>query len=875
MKTKLFSGLLIVILLCSMFGYSTESVQALSIKADVDVPVPDWEFTSVMHSRRSYFTLSLLPDGRALATGGYYYDAGDHYLNSSEIFNPIDQHWYLVADSMSGPRRNHTATTLLDGRILVVGGENATEKLNTAEIFDPRTNMWSDVPAMSVSRVGHTATRLNDGRVVVVGGCFSNFACTDTVEIYNPLTNSWTYFDDLSLTPRKNHAATLLPDGTVLVTGGTNLGVTPIPYFNTVYLFNPVNNSWMPKASMSTTRSEHFMAVRRDGKVLVVGGYKNSLLGNTFIKSTEIYDPVLNTWTPSPNDVLYGRRGGTAILDPFGNFYLIGGYNADFPDGVFMTEKRDVDSETPWSMFAAIDDFDTRYDHAAIQLINGGFLIAGGKTGVVGETYLNTAEIYQNLSGSSTVYPNTLGDGVYSSAGTLLANGDLLITGGIGQAANDSTRECSKSAYIWSAALDERDDLPSMTYQRCGHTATLLKDGRVVVIGGSPTSTFSTDLRFVEILNGDAWQVVSTPIETSGGTATLLPNGEILTIDLVNKPYGILFNPDTLETRLTTGTYNGQYNGHTATLLPNGKVLIYGSSFENIMELYDPATETFTEVSPPLHMFTNHSATLLEDGRVLFAGGRNTDNDYGLPDYPLFDVRIYNPGTNFWSTMADMHLAHRNHSAVLLLDGKVAVFGGESLSESEMDVVEIFDVSANKWVVSGLMNVDRRRHNAILSPQGNVLIFGGLSSADEPVATLERYCFWNTPIPVWQVSNDYWQPTITEIDIATSGSGNVYTVTGQQLAGDLEASSGRSNQSATNFPFVRVLRLDNQQIVWLKMDGTASSSTFVSETEGELLDGPVMVFSFASGSRSEGKIILSADPPVYIPFKVFLPALIK
>lgn len=327
--------------------------------------------------------------------------------------------------------------------------------------------------------------------------------------------------------------------------------------------------------------------------------------------------------------------------------------------------------------------------------------------------------------------------------------------------------------------------------------------------------------------------------------------------------------------------YSGHYNGHTATLLPNGKVLIYGSSFENIMELYDPTADTFTTVSPPLHMFTNHTATLLEDGRVLFVGGRNTDDGYWLPDYPLFDVRIYDPTLEGddtyqpWTTMADMHLAHRNHSAVLLLDGKVAVFGGELLSESEMDVVEIFDVSANKWVISGLMNVDRRRHNALLSPQGNVLIFGGLSSRDEPVATLERYCFWNTPIPVWRVSNDYWQSTITNIDITTSGSGNVYAITGQQLAGDLEASSGRSNQSATNFPFVRVLRLDNQQIVWLKMDGTASGSTFVSETENELLDGPVMVFSFASGSRSEGKIILSADPPVYVPFKVFLPALIK
>ncbi len=878
MKTKGICGLLIVILLCSLFGVNTNSVQALSIAADVDVPVPTWEYTGNMHSQRSYFTLSLLPDGRVLAAGGYYYDSGDYYLNSSEIFNPVDQQWYVVADSMSGARRNHTATTLLDGRILVVGGENATDKLNTAEIFDPVTNLWSDAPAMTIKRVGHTATRLNDGRVLVVGGCFSNLACTNTVEIYNPLTNSWTYFNDLSLPAMKNHAAALLPDGTVMVTGGVNLG-TSLTYLSSVYVFNPVGNSWTIKPSMNSTRSEHFMAVRRDGVVMVVGGYKSMKIGDltfhNYIQTTELYDSAVNMWTFSTDLWANGRRGASAILDPYGNFYLIGGYNTDYPAGIFVSEKRDIDSDTDWATFAYIDDVYPRFDHAAIQLVNGGFLIAGGRIGISGTTYSDTAQIYQNLNGNSVSYPNTLGDGVYLSAGTLLENGDLIITGGIGEAAMSSTGQCSKNAYLWSNTLDDRDDLPSMTYQRCGHTATLLKDGRVVVIGGSPTATFSTSLRFVEILNGDEWQIVSTPYETSGGTATLLPNGEILTIDLENKPYGILFNPDSLETRRTADTYIGHYNGHTATLLPNGKVLIYGSSQDNIMELYDPIADTFTTVNPPLHMFTNQTATLLTDGRVLFVGGRNTDDDYGLPDYPLFDVRIYNPGTNLWTTMADMHLAHRNHSAVLLLDGKVAVFGGESLSESEMDVVEIFDVSANEWVISGLMNVDRRYHDAVLSPQGNVLIFGGLSSGDDPVATLERYCFWNTPIPAWQVSNDYWQPTITDIDLTSSGSGNIYNITGDRLAGDLEASSARSNQSATNFPFVRVLRLDNQQIVWLRLDGNASASTFLSKVEDELPEGPVMVFTFASGSRSEGKIVLSAEPPVYEPHKVFLPALIK
>ena len=76
-----------------------------------------------MTSRRAFHTLSLLPDGSALAAGGSSYESGDHYLSSSEIYNPLTNNW-AATGNMNAPRRNHTATVLLDGRVLVAGGEN-------------------------------------------------------------------------------------------------------------------------------------------------------------------------------------------------------------------------------------------------------------------------------------------------------------------------------------------------------------------------------------------------------------------------------------------------------------------------------------------------------------------------------------------------------------------------------------------------------------------------------------------------------------------------------------------------------------------------------------------------------------------------------
>src|SRR6516162_337863 len=81
--------------------------------------------------------------------------------------------------------------------------------------------------SMTMARFGHTATLLVDGRVLIAGGCVKDQfgdptfckAATDSAELYDPITRTFTATGNMT-TPRWSHTATLLPDGRVLIAAG-------------------------------------------------------------------------------------------------------------------------------------------------------------------------------------------------------------------------------------------------------------------------------------------------------------------------------------------------------------------------------------------------------------------------------------------------------------------------------------------------------------------------------------------------------------------------------------------------------------------------------------------------------------------------------
>src|SRR5262249_51823877 len=140
---------------------------------------------------------------------------------------------------MSVPRAGHTATTLPDGTVLVLGGRSGQSTLKSAEIYDPSTQTWSAFPPMMAAREGHTAPLLTHPhgsgfRILVLGGRDQNGTVLTSGEIYDSATRAWTATPDLIPGGRAGHTATLLKaegQGTasILVVGGTDQNGDPAP----------------------------------------------------------------------------------------------------------------------------------------------------------------------------------------------------------------------------------------------------------------------------------------------------------------------------------------------------------------------------------------------------------------------------------------------------------------------------------------------------------------------------------------------------------------------------------------------------------------------------------------------------------------------
>ncbi|HET6638300.1 MAG TPA: kelch repeat-containing protein [Gemmatimonadota bacterium] len=175
---------------------------------------------------RSGHTATLLPDGRVLFVGGV--GRGWSFLQSAELYDPEAGRSEAVG-SMSVPRESHTATLLADGRVLIIGGHSGRrenmEVYASAEIFSPETRRFEPSGTLGIPRHKHDALRLADGRVLVIGGAdHTDRLHYETTEIYDPRTA--TFEPGPSMANRRYKIAgtsVLLPSGDVLVTSGAEV----------------------------------------------------------------------------------------------------------------------------------------------------------------------------------------------------------------------------------------------------------------------------------------------------------------------------------------------------------------------------------------------------------------------------------------------------------------------------------------------------------------------------------------------------------------------------------------------------------------------------------------------------------------------------
>jgi Galactose oxidase, central domain/Kelch motif len=266
-----------------------------------------WEYTGSLKTARFHHTATLLPDGRVLVAGGE--DRTDA-LASAELYDLAAGTWSDTA-SLSTARDSHTATLLPNGMVLVAGGKETDISLASAELYDPATGTWSTTGSLDTGRIWHTATLLLNGKVLVAGGSDAHFVQLVSAELYDPATGTWSPTGSLNIA-RYDHTATLLPNGMVLVAGG-NPGD-----LDSAELYDPATGTWSLTGSLNDGRGDHVAILLPTGMVLVADGTSWDL------STAELYDPAVGTWSLT-GSLNTPRKDHTATLLPNGTVLVTGG----------------------------------------------------------------------------------------------------------------------------------------------------------------------------------------------------------------------------------------------------------------------------------------------------------------------------------------------------------------------------------------------------------------------------------------------------------------------------------------------------------------------------------------------------------------------
>ena len=98
-----------------------------------------FRFTGILRAHRGEYTNTLLSTGQVLIAGGWQRADLEKILppfDTAEVYNPTTGTFAFI-DRMTGPRRDHAATLLPDGSVLVTGGRDGDKSLSTAELWVP------------------------------------------------------------------------------------------------------------------------------------------------------------------------------------------------------------------------------------------------------------------------------------------------------------------------------------------------------------------------------------------------------------------------------------------------------------------------------------------------------------------------------------------------------------------------------------------------------------------------------------------------------------------------------------------------------------------------------------------------------------------
>lgn len=327
-------------------------------------------------------------------------------------------------------------------------------------------------------------------------------------------------------------------------------------------------------------------------------------------------------------------------------------------------------------------------DARAALLADGRTIIASGEWQGMGNPRAR-ADTWDPVAGFVSIDPPTIPR--VSPTTTLLLDGRVLVTGGFGRPFQYESSAIA-SAEVWDPVTSTFLQTGSMATARVGHTATLLPDGRVLVVGGAG------------------------------------PQGEAAEAEV--------WDPQT-EAFSRAGALAHPRMGHAATLLLDGRVIVAGGvdmvtgEGFSVVEVWDPSARSFEGAIALLDAPKSVSLTRLASGTVMMAAAFVAPSGYR-------GVVFWGPSGVPRQQSAEMAQHRDAHTATLLADGRVMVAGGRSRGGDVLDSVELWDPDDGLFHDTAPLSRPVANHTAVLLADGRVLI---VPDATGPEGVVEPFVY--------------------------------------------------------------------------------------------------------------------------------------
>jgi len=456
---------------------------------------------------------------------------GTGTLNTAESYSSTGLIFTASTGVLNTAVKSQMAVLLSSGRVLIAGGQDSNNNIvNYTEIYDASneasttigvTPLTATTGSMNVERYRGTMTLLQDGRVLIAGGQSSK-TTLNTAETYDPTSDSFSYTTGTMVSPRDSHTATLLPNGKVLIAGGSN-GSQVV---NSAELFDPRTGKFSSTGNMNTARAFHTATLLPNGLVLITGGYNGS-----YIATGETYNPSTGTFSLVSNNMANARAYHTATLLVDGRVLIAGGTDAS-------TVYSTVDLYDPGANLflpsSSVMSF-ARKNHAAALLVNrtglptatdNRVLILGGTDGV---NILSSADLYDPVMDTFTATNNAMTAPRNNFTATFLGGGN-----------EGYLRVQSTTGTFFTEVYSNGDDIAAMNgidVLRYNSTYSLYSP-QFATVGGFTTTlnlinAYTSTAQVTITLHGSSGNVIGTP------AAVTLETGQQLKQDLVS-----IFNND-------------------------------------------------------------------------------------------------------------------------------------------------------------------------------------------------------------------------------------------------------------------------------------------------------------------------------------------